>query len=88
MSSKSPLVVILLLLWLLRVARPTLDYYQLLGVDRRADAKVISKAFKQVSTKYHPDKDPDNGEVYKAIVNAYEILRNKEKKHEYDVYLN
>jgi thiol-disulfide isomerase/thioredoxin len=64
------------------------DYYKLLGVPRDADEKAIKKAFKKLSLKYHPDKNPDNKEesekMFMKIANAYEVLSDSEKRKIYD----
>lgn len=65
------------------------DYYEILGVDRGADAAAIKKAYRKVALKYHPDKNPDNKEAedkFKEAAEAYEILGNPEKKARYDKY--
>ena len=61
--------------------------YQDLGVSINASKADIKKAFRSLATKYHPDKTPDNPaaeEEFKKINNAYEILRDKEKRRQYD----
>ncbi|TVR83519.1 MAG: molecular chaperone DnaJ [Saprospirales bacterium] len=65
------------------------DYYEILGVDRGADAAAIKKAYRKVALKYHPDKNPENKEAeekFKEAAEAYEILGNPEKKARYDKY--
>ena len=63
------------------------DYYKLLGVERNAGKDEISKAFKKLARKYHPDMNPDNKEAedkFKDINEAYEVLKDEEKRKLYD----
>lgn len=64
------------------------DYYKVLGVDRSASDNDIAKAYKKLALKHHPDKNPDNKEAaeenFKAITEAYEVLRDSEKRKTYD----
>lgn len=63
------------------------DYYQILGVDRNADAKKIKNAYRELAFKYHPDrneKNPDSADMMKRVNEAYAVLSNAEKRREYD----
>jgi curved DNA-binding protein len=63
------------------------DYYKILGVDKKAGADEIKKAYRKLAVKYHPDKNPDNKaaeEKFKSISEAYEVLGNAEKRRKYD----
>ena len=62
------------------------DYYEVLGVDRKASDDDIKRAFKRLAIKYHPDrnKDPDAGEKFQEINEAYQVLSDPAKRQAYD----
>ena len=63
------------------------DYYGILGVTKESTDKEIKKAYRNLSKKYHPDKNPDDKESedkFKEVAEAYSILSDKEKKSNYD----
>ena len=65
------------------------DYYQILGVARGASPDEIKRAYRKIALKYHPDKNPGNNEAeqkFKDAAEAYEVLRDDEKRARYDRY--
>jgi curved DNA-binding protein len=63
------------------------DYYKILGVEKTATKEEISKAFRKLAVKYHPDKNPNNKaaeEKFKEITEAHEVLSDPEKRKKYD----
>ena len=63
------------------------DYYELLGVARKAGAKDIRTAFRKLARKYHPDLNPgDKGseEKFKQLQEAYDVLSDTKKRQMYD----
>lgn len=63
------------------------DFYEVLGVDKNADASTIKKAYRKIAMKFHPDKNPDDKaaeEKFKEAAEAYEVLSDGDKKARYD----
>jgi len=68
------------------------DPYNILGVSKNASQEDISKAFKQLATKYHPDKNPNNiheaSLKFKELTSAYDKIGDSNKRKQYDFYGN
>jgi molecular chaperone DnaJ len=65
------------------------DYYEVLGVERGSDTEVIKKAYRKLALRYHPDRnngDREAEEQFKEATEAYEVLRDSEKRAVYDRY--
>ncbi len=62
------------------------DYYELLGVQKGASDDEIKKAFRKLAVKYHPDKEGGNESKFKEINEAYEVLKDKQKRQRYDQF--
>ncbi|GAA0859310.1 DnaJ C-terminal domain-containing protein [Aliiglaciecola litoralis] len=62
------------------------DYYQILGVNEDSDLKDIKKAYRKLALKLHPDMNPKEGagDKFKQVVEAYEVLKDPERRAEYD----
>jgi curved DNA-binding protein len=62
------------------------DYYATLGVERSADAEAIKRAYRKLARKYHPDvsKERDAEARFKEVTEAYEVLKDAEKRAAYD----
>ncbi len=65
------------------------DYYEILGIDRSASESELKKAYRQKAVKFHPDKNPGDKqaeEKFKEAAEAYEVLRDPQKRQIYDQY--
>src|SRR6202142_1697336 len=62
------------------------DYYEILGVARSADAEAVKRAYRKLARKYHPDvsKERNAEDKFKEVQEAYEVLRDPEKRAAYD----
>ncbi len=64
------------------------DYYEILGVDKKASTSEIKSAYRKMALKYHPDKNKasDAEEKFKEINESYQVLSDTEKKKAYDQF--
>ena len=65
------------------------DYYEILGIDRDADESAIKKAYRSLALKYHPDRNPGDGEAgerMKEVNEAYAVLCDPERRRLYELY--
>jgi len=65
------------------------DYYDILGISRNADTNEIKKAYRKLALQYHPDKNPGDKqaeEKFKEVSEAYEVLKDAEKRRRYDQF--
>jgi curved DNA-binding protein len=66
-----------------------IDYYKILGVDKKADDKAIKAAYRKLARKLHPDlnpNDPNAGKKFQELNEANEVLSDPEKRKKYDQY--
>lgn len=71
------------------MATAEIDYYELLEVERTADDATIKSSYRKLAMKYHPDKNPgcqDSESRFKAISQAYDCLKDPQKRAAYDRY--
>ena len=62
------------------------DYYEVLGVSKTASEDEIKKAFRKAAVKHHPDKEGGDEAKFKEINEAYEVLKDKQKRQRYDQF--
>ena len=63
------------------------DYYEILGLSKQASDDEIKKAYRKMAIKYHPDKNPGDAaaeESFKEAAEAYEVLRDGNKRARYE----
>src|SRR5690348_12778864 len=62
------------------------DYYETLGVSRDADSEEIRRAYRSQARRYHPDVNKEEGAAdrFKELSEAYDVLRDPEKRERYD----
>lgn len=65
------------------------NFYKFFGIDQNADSNAIRKAYRQLSLKYHPDKnqESDAEDKFRKIVGIYEVLKDEKKRKRYDQIL-
>jgi len=71
------------------MSQTQIDYYQLLGVARDADGTTIKSSYRKLAMQYHPDRNPGDAEAearFKAVGEAYECLKDPQKRAAYDRY--
>ena len=66
------------------------DYYEVLGVERKASDSELKSAYRKLALQYHPDRNPGNHdeatEKFKEITEAYGVLADSQKRAAYDRY--
>lgn len=62
------------------------DYYEVLGISKGASADEIKKAFRRLAVQYHPDKQGGDESKFKEINEAYEVLKDADKRKRYDQF--
>jgi len=62
------------------------DYYEILGVEKGASPDEIKKAFRRLAVQHHPDKEGGDESKFKEINEAYEVLKDSEKRKRYDQF--
>lgn len=62
------------------------DYYEVLGVGKDASADEIKKAFRKAAVKHHPDKEGGDETKFKELNEAYEVLKDQQKRQRYDQF--
>lgn len=62
------------------------DYYEVLGIQKGASADEIKKAFRKLAVKYHPDKEGGDEAKFKEANEAYEVLKDSQKRQRYDQF--
>lgn len=66
------------------MAKRKRDYYVVLGLDRSATEGDIKRAFRELARKHHPDVNPNGGEAFREINEAYAVLSDREHRARYD----
>ena len=61
------------------------DYYAVLGVSRTASSEEIKRSYRKLARELHPDVNPGNGERFKDVTAAYEVLSDPQKREMYDL---
>jgi curved DNA-binding protein CbpA len=66
------------------------NYYQLLNITETASHQEIKSAFRKLALRHHPDKNrnsPESASYFKVLLNAYEVLTDKDRRKQYDTFL-
>ncbi len=62
------------------------DYYEVLGISKSASADEIKKAYRKAAVQYHPDKEGGDEAKFKEVSEAYEVLKDSQKRQRYDQF--
>ena len=62
------------------------DYYEVLGVSKNASADELKKAYRKAAVQHHPDKEGGDETKFKEINEAYEVLKDQQKRQRYDQF--
>ncbi|HLK17974.1 MAG TPA: DnaJ domain-containing protein [Bryobacteraceae bacterium] len=70
-------------------SEPIIDYYEVLQVNPKADPETIHRVFRLMAQRFHPDNvETGNAEVFRGIMEAYQVLSDPEKRAAYDISLH
>jgi hypothetical protein len=64
------------------------NYYEILGLSREASREGIDRRYRELCLRYHPDRNEKGAEKFKLVQQAYEILRDPERRRAYDLWLS
>ena len=62
------------------------DYYEVLGVNKNASADELKKAYRKAAVQYHPDKEGGDEAKFKEVNEAYDVLKDSQKRQRYDQF--
>src|SRR3972149_9303364 len=62
------------------------DHYKILGVNKNSSEEEIKKAYRKLAHQHHPDKKTGDEAKFKEINEAYQVLSDRKKRHQYDTY--